>query len=184
MTSGSQTYSCWDEMTVMCRKKQLLYTLYFLDLHAQLLGWGGTVQGCSVPPQLSTLDVEVPMGRNSRPAALGAQSGEQHCCPALICPKCCQLPCWRVLSCASELSQISYARGELGLNLVLLRVVIPEALSPCKVKAVSQPDCSLSCPSGCSLLRSRHSEILLPVQQQGKCFSYVSSPLPSLPRLC
>lgn len=118
------------------------------------------VQGCTVLPQLSTLDVEVPKGRNTHPAALGAQSGEQHCCPALICPKCCQLLGWRVLSRASELSRTSYARGKLGLNLVLFRVVIAEAHSPWEIRAVSQPDCSLSCPSCCSLPRSQHFEIL------------------------
>lgn len=48
-----------------------------------------------------------------------------------------------------------------GLNLVLFRVVIPEAYSPWEVKAVSQPDCSLSCPSCCSLSRSWHFEIML-----------------------
>lgn len=112
-----------------------------------------------VLPQLSTLDVEAPKGRNSHPAALGAQSGKQHYCPALMCPKCCQLPCWRVLSCGSELSRTSYARGKLGLNLVLFRVVIPEAHS-WEVKDISQPDCSLSCPSCCSLPRSQHLEIL------------------------
>lgn len=148
------------------------------------------VEGCTVPPQLSTLSplgVEVPMGRSSHPAALGAQSGKQCCCPAPIWPECCQLPCWRVLSCASELSRTSYARGKLGLNLVLFRVVIPEARSPWEVKAVSQPDCSLSAPpvplsQGLGTLRSCKG--LHPVQQQGKCFSYVSTPLPSLPSLC
>lgn len=144
------------------------------------------VQGCTVLPQLSPLDVEAPKGRNRHPAAPGAQSGKQHCCPALMCPKYCQLPCWRALSCGPELSRTSYARGKLGLNLVLFRAVIPEAHS-WEVKAVSQPDCSLSCPSCCSLPRSQSSlrscKGLHPVQQQGKYFSYVSSPLPSLPSL-
>lgn len=144
-----------------------------------------------VPPQLSTLspvDVEVPMGRTGHPAALGAQSGKQGCCPALICPKCCQCPCWRVLSCGSELSRTSCARGKLGLNLVLFRFVIPEAHSPWELRAVSQPDCSLSCPSCCSLPRSQPFEILQRSASSpatGKMFSLCVFPssFPSKPLL-
>lgn len=114
------------------------------------------VQGCRVPLELSTLsplDVEM---RSRDPAALG----EAVLLPSSHLSECCQLPCWRVLSCASELFRTSYARGKRGLNLVLFRFVILKVHSPWEVRAVSQPGCSLSCSSCCSLPRSWYFEVL------------------------
>lgn len=149
----------------------------------QLLAWGGTVQGCWVPAQLSTLDVEFPWVGTVTLQHLGHSQGNSTAAQLSSVPL---LPAPMLQSAflCFRAFRTSYARGELGLNLVLFRVVIAEAHSPWEVKAVSPPDCSLSCPSGCSLPRCQHFEILHPVQQQGRCFSDVSSPLPSLPSLC